>query len=58
MKTELLTPHNSTVIFIDHQLQMVFGVASIDRQTLFNNVMLLAKAARIFQASNRSNAVP
>ncbi|WP_350339174.1 hydrolase [Geomonas sp. Red32] len=49
MKTELLNPVNSTVIFIDHQPQMTFGVASIDRQTLFNNVMLLAKAARIFR---------
>lgn len=28
---------------------MTFGVASIDRQTLFNNVLLLAKAAQIFQ---------
>jgi nicotinamidase-related amidase len=28
---------------------MVFGVANIDRQTLFNNVLLLAKAARIFR---------
>ena len=27
---------------------MTFGVANIDRQTLFNNVMLLAKAAKIF----------
>lgn len=36
MKTELLNPVNSTVIFIDHQPQMTFGVASIDRQTLFN----------------------
>jgi len=49
MKTELLTPKNSAVIFIDFQPQMVFGVASIDRQTLFNNVMLLAKAAKIFK---------
>lgn len=48
MKTELLNPQNSAVIFIDFQPQMVFGVASIDRQTLFNNVMLLAKAAKIF----------
>jgi nicotinamidase-related amidase len=48
MKTELLNPQNSTVIFIDHQPQMTFGVASIDRQTLFNNVILLAKAAKIF----------
>jgi nicotinamidase-related amidase len=49
MKTELLNPHNSAVIFIDHQPQMTFGVANIDRQTLFNNVILLAKAAKIFQ---------
>lgn len=50
MNTELLTPHNSTVIFIDFQPQMVFGVGSLDRQTLFNNVLVLAKAARIFAA--------
>ncbi len=49
MKTELLNPQNSTVIFIDHQPQMTFGVANIDRQTLFNNVMILAKAAKIFK---------
>jgi nicotinamidase-related amidase len=48
VKTELLNPQNSAVIFIDHQPQMTFGVANIDRQTLFNNVILLAKAARIF----------
>ena len=49
MKTELLTPKNSAVIFIDHQPQMTFGVANIDRQTLINNVLLLAKAASIFK---------
>jgi hypothetical protein len=27
----LLTPENCTVIFIDHQPQMTFGVTSIDR---------------------------
>ncbi|MDA8428681.1 MAG: hydrolase [Geobacteraceae bacterium] len=48
MKTELLNPANSAVIFIDFQPQMTFGVANIDRQTLFNNVLLLAKAAKIF----------
>jgi nicotinamidase-related amidase len=47
--TELLNPQNSTVIFIDFQPQMVFGVANIDRQTLFNNVLLLAKAAKTFK---------
>jgi len=40
---ELLTPENCAVIFIDYQPQMVLGVANIDRQTLFNNVLLLAK---------------
>lgn len=48
MKTELLNPMNSALILIDFQPQMTFGVANIDRQTLFNNVMLLAKAAKIF----------
>jgi nicotinamidase-related amidase len=46
---ELLDPKNSAVVFIDFQPQMTFGVASIDRQTLFNNVILLAKAAKIFK---------
>ncbi len=49
MITELLNPQNSAVIFIDHQPQMTFGVANIDRQTLFSNVLLLARAARIFK---------
>jgi nicotinamidase-related amidase len=47
-KLELLTPQNSTMIFIDHQPQMAFGVTSIDRQTLLNNTVALAKAAKIF----------
>lgn len=45
---EQLTPQNSQLIFIDHQPQMAFGVASIDRQTLKNNTVALAKAARLF----------
>ncbi|MDX2176489.1 MAG: hydrolase [Candidatus Sumerlaeia bacterium] len=47
-KLDLLTPQNCTVVFIDHQPQMTFGVANIDRQTLINNVIGLAKAARTF----------
>jgi len=47
-KTEVLTPQNSQLIFIDHQPQMAFGVQSIDRQTLKNNTVALAKAAKIF----------
>ena len=45
----LLTPENCAVIFIDHQPQMFFGVANIDRQDLLNNVLVLAKAAKIFR---------
>lgn len=44
----LLTPDNCVVALIDHQPQMLFGVTSIDRQTLINNVVGFAKAARIF----------
>lgn len=44
----LLTPNNCAVIFIDQQPQMLFGVTSIDRQTLINNTVGLAKAAKIF----------
>jgi nicotinamidase-related amidase len=45
----LLDPTNCTVVFIDHQPQMTFGVTSIDRQTLLNNTVALAKAARVFK---------
>ena len=47
-KLEILTPENSQLIFIDHQPQMAFGVQSIDRQTLKNNVVALAKSAKAF----------
>ena len=45
---ELLNPTNSALILIDHQPQMAFGVQSIDRQTLKNNAIGLAKSAKIF----------
>ncbi|WP_027818716.1 hydrolase [Paraburkholderia bannensis] len=47
-KLEVLTPHNSQLIIIDQQPQMAFGVQSIDRQVLKNNVIGLAKAAKVF----------
>lgn len=47
-KLDVLTPQNSQLIIIDHQPQMAFGVQSIDRQTLKNNVVGLAKAAKAF----------
>jgi len=45
----LLTPDNCAVMLIDHQPQMFFGVQSIDRQLLINNVLGLSKAARVFK---------
>jgi nicotinamidase-related amidase len=46
---DLLTPLNSQLIIIDQQPQMAFGVQSIDRQTLKNNVVALAKSAKVFK---------
>jgi nicotinamidase-related amidase len=47
-KTRLLNPQNCQLIIIDHQPQMAFGVQSMDRQALKNNVVGLAKAAKAF----------
>ena len=44
----LLTPDNCVVAMIDFQPQMFFGVNSHDRQTIINNNVALAKAARVF----------
>ncbi|MEM0967395.1 MAG: hydrolase [Verrucomicrobiota bacterium] len=44
--TKLFTAEDTAVVFIDHQPQMTFGVANIDRQTLINNTVLLAKCAK------------
>ena len=44
---KLYTPEDSAIVFIDHQPQMTFGVANIDRATLMNNVTLLAKVANL-----------
>jgi len=46
---KLYTPPDSAIAFIDHQPQMTFGVANIDRATLINNVTLLAKVAKEFK---------
>ena len=44
----LITADNAAVVFIDHQPQMTFGVANIERQQLVNNVVMLAKGAKEF----------
>lgn len=46
---ELLTPNNCMLLLIDHQPQMFFGVESANRETIVNNVVGLAKAAKIFK---------
>jgi len=56
-KLEVLTPQNSQVLFIDQQPQMAFGVQSIDRQMLKNNVVALAKAAKVFKIPTTITAV-
>jgi nicotinamidase-related amidase len=45
---ELLTPANSALLLVDHQPQMAFGVQSHDRGLILNNVVGLAKAAKVF----------
>ena len=47
----LLTPDNCVVALIDHQPQMLFGVSNFDRQSIINNNVALAKAARVFEVS-------
>src|ERR1700722_10362093 len=44
----LLTPDNCAITFIDLQPQMLFGVANFDRQSIINNNVALAKAAKVF----------
>ncbi len=44
----LLTPDNCVVTLIDLEPQMLFGVSNFDRQSVINNNLVLAKAARVF----------
>ena len=44
----LLTPANCAVIFLDHQPELLCGVANGDRRDLLDNLQVLAKAARTF----------
>jgi nicotinamidase-related amidase len=54
---KLYTPEDSAVVFIDHQPQMLFGVANADRATLINNVTLLAKVAKEYKVPSVLTAV-
>src|SRR5947199_10576037 len=44
----LLTPENSALILIDHQPFQFAGLRSHDTQTVINNVVGLAKSAKVF----------
>lgn len=44
----LITKDNCVVVFIDIQPQMVFGVGNVARDTLLNNIEMLAKGAKLF----------
>jgi nicotinamidase-related amidase len=44
----LLTPENSVLILIDHQPFQFAGLRSHDSQTIINNVVGLAKIAKVF----------
>jgi nicotinamidase-related amidase len=54
---KLITPQNCAFVFIDHQPQMAFGVTSIDRQTLKNNTVAMAKTAKLFNVPTVLTAV-
>jgi nicotinamidase-related amidase len=45
---KLYTSHDSALVFIDMQPQMLFGVGNADRAAFVNNTVLLAKAAKEF----------
>ena len=44
----LLTPADATLLLIDHQAGLAFGVGSIDRQVLLGNTVALARTAKTF----------
>ena len=47
--TALLTPDNCALILMDHQPYQFTGLASHDGQTIINNVVGLAKMAKVFK---------
>ena len=54
---KLYTAEDTAVVFIDHQPQMTFGVANIDRATLISNVTLMARVAKLFNVPTVLTAV-
>lgn len=48
MSYALIEPQDCALLLIDQQAGLAFGVSSIDRQVLLNNVVALAKTATVF----------
>lgn len=44
----LLEPKDCALVLLDQQAGLAFGVGSVDRQTLLNNVVALARTAKAF----------
>lgn len=47
-KLDMLTPDNAALVLIDFQPAMWQGIESHDRLSVFNNVQILAKGAKLF----------
>jgi len=47
--TSLLTPQAPALVLVDPQAGLAFGVGSIDRQVLLNNMIALARTAVVFK---------
>jgi nicotinamidase-related amidase len=48
LKLEMLSPQNHAIALVDYQPAMYQGVQSHDRLVTYNNVQVLAKAAKLF----------
>jgi hypothetical protein len=44
----LLKPSHCSLLLIDHQAGLAFGVSSVDRQTLLNDTVAMARTAKVF----------
>ena len=49
----LIGPKDCALVLVDQQAGLAFGVGSIDRQMLLNNVIALARTATDFRHADR-----
>jgi nicotinamidase-related amidase len=47
-KNQLLTPSDAALVLVDVQAGLAFGVESMERQVLLNNIVALARMATVF----------